>query len=664
MIPSDAQNIPVRPLDKGVIRNLSTLEMPKGSLWTCENFFADQTGPRRRPGWNNSMSATGYDFPIRDMISFRLVDNTPKACVIDTKLLYTLSSGTPTLVEDSYSTGTIACAAGSTSVTGTDTIWSTNDIRAGDVMILDPVGNAEKIVINAVNGDTAITLDSAPVNTYSGDDYTILRSWGANFPYAVDWQVLDNLVVFTDGARAPRSFDGATLDGYDAGVTYIAQCLTVYRRRLLLGNLNESGAYYRHRIRYSTPTDRTDFTSAGAGWLHVRESGGPLLRLIPMGPLVVAYFQDAIYIGRSSGDYSLPIIFDPIDTGGIGLAGMKAVHPWPGGHFLIMQDDIAFLTTNGIERIGTPIVKSTVRNTEYLESSYVCPDPINHRIVFGFPGGSSGELSTLWSFDYHSKAWSSETKESCSMIAYRGIESQVTWDTLLDAPYSTGLVSGSLGAKIVHGDSVDFSANATAGDYFKAVSVDADGTIGTVDSATQITLTASLAVNLTDAAYRIVSQSQDWDTGMLTYPSWDAIEGEGSAGRFYYGTSAGTIKVLSEDDKDDLDTTSILGIIETGDFDFGTPNTESVFKRFSLKIDAELADDLSFYVEVSRNRGRSWKYVGTMNILAGADEGAVSFRQKGSTHRIRLTTSSVTAPFSVSEFVLKVIPASEEVHLR
>lgn len=70
-----------------------------------------------------------------------------------------------------YSTGTISVGAGSTSVTGTGTSWTTSGVRAGDLLIA-----AGSIVpIAMIGGNGALTLARAwPGGALSGSNYDIL----------------------------------------------------------------------------------------------------------------------------------------------------------------------------------------------------------------------------------------------------------------------------------------------------------------------------------------------------------------------------------------------------------------------------------------------------------------------------------------------------------
>jgi hypothetical protein len=80
----------------------------------------------------------------------------------------------------------------------------------------------------------------------------------------------------------------------------------------------------------------------------------------------------------------------------------------------------------------------------------------------------------------------------------------------------------------------------------------------------------------------------------------------------------------------------------------------------SIKLEDPTLTEIAFTVTGSVDRGQTWKSLGTLTIAVGADEGFVSFQLKGSTLRYRVTHSTVIAPFTISEVVLRVRIADNE----
>jgi len=262
-----------------------------------------------------------------------------------------------------------------------------------------------------------------------------------------------------------------------------------------------------------------------------------------------------------------------------------------GGHFFVGQDDIYYLGPNGIEPIGCPIIRQALKGCDHLEDIQVAVDPLNYRILFGFPQ-STEKMEYLWSLDYRSRTWSYD-KSSTYMISNPIISSIVTWDDL-------------------------------------------SGT--------------------------------DWDDLGTLYPSWNQIR-LSEVMRSLYLELNGTLTKNDPDYVGDWDgisaTTNITGKIVTKDFDFGNPSLNKVVTRFGLKIEEESSRTLpiTFLVEVSVNKGRSWKSCGTLTIPVDKDEGYVNFRASGSTIRFRLTTNSGVGPYYLGEMNLRVGRSGDESRL-
>ena len=652
-------NQPLQDLTKGMYRNFHSTRMPAGSLWTAKNYIVNQRGPYRRPGDEAVYTSAGYGFPIKGMVNFWKTDGSQVSLVFDKHVLYTISGSALVIlsstVGDTYSTGTITSVG--TTVTGDGTNWGgATDITAGDVIL---IGTTLAVII-AVDSTTQLILDRS-VTATAGTAYIIHRAWQTGEPYSVDSVITTDEndtpgVLFTDYNRAPRFYDGTTFDDFDSGLTYIAGCCEVFNERVYIGNTIESALKYRQRIRWSTTDDHTDFGTSA--WMDLPYSAGALLRLVKFSSMLVAYFEDAIWIGRLTSMDNPPVLFERVETGGVGLVGMRAVQPWIGGHFCILRDNIYILSQNGLKPIGTQVVKETINSTDNLHSCTVAVDPVNERAIFAFPGTGS-TLVKLWSYHYRADSWSYDEIENVSTIAYLGFTSQVTWDNIASTPYKTGSVHGSSGQSVLTGLGVSWTATngVAAGD--RVFLTNENKVIATVLNATSLNLTSNLTYTHSTAAYYVVQAAEDWDTKMADYPSWDAINAETLGNRLYIGTETGAINRLSEDGTSDINGL-IEAVLETGDFDYGKPNQVKTATALSVKIDTFLTAPLSFTLEGSKNRGNTWKSLGTISIPVGYDEGRVTFKLTSTTHRFRLTSNSLVGPYTIMELVMRIAPRGEE----
>ena len=100
-----------------------------------------------------------------------------------------------------YSTGTVAISVGSTSLTGTDSLWNTvnsyneNNARVGGKMIL--AGGTDLYTVSTVTNDTSITLNNKYVGSaaLSGEDYIYFED---TYALASDFLRPVDLQFFTD----------------------------------------------------------------------------------------------------------------------------------------------------------------------------------------------------------------------------------------------------------------------------------------------------------------------------------------------------------------------------------------------------------------------------------------------------------------------------------
>ena len=117
------------------------------------------------------------------------------------------------ITQAEYTTGTLAVSKGSTSVTGTSTLWNTNNdfgvanARVGGKMVID--GGVEVYTVSAVGSDTSITLSSRFMKTtvtaagyvYFEDEYAL----HADFLRPIDLTFFDkNTEITLIGRRTFR----------------------------------------------------------------------------------------------------------------------------------------------------------------------------------------------------------------------------------------------------------------------------------------------------------------------------------------------------------------------------------------------------------------------------------------------------------------------------
>lgn len=606
-MPVDPVFTTIRPLNKGMVRNLAPTGMEPGSFWNAQNYMVGINGPKRRPGFIRLMGGNqvaAADRPLVDIAAFWKTDGTQEAGLITSRYFYQFKTySAPTVKNWTCSEGT--CSTSGSTVTGSGTNWDSDDpngwIRAGDYIVLDADGSGdgpETIEISAVTNDTTLALASTPVGTYgAGTDYEIHRGFVVDDDYLVDWVVVagdTNKLIMSDYSRPPYSYDGTDFTTLDDDIAYIPACVAYFggsrSDRLWLLNTKE-GTYgselnYFQRIRWSSATDVTDF--AAADYIDLPYGNTPIKKGLNLGYTFVIYLGDAIFYGRPANDPNLPYVFDRLGTDGVGLIGPKAVVSYLNGHFFVGQDNIYFLGSDlSVERIGTPIVEQTIHACDSMNKIYVAIDTVRDQILFGFPE-SGDSIEKIWHFNYKAKAWS-YTERVATFLSNPLIDIGLTWDDLGTA----------------------LSANTWTG-------LGAD------------------------------------------FESWDQI-GEEQASNKIYTSQSGYIYELSENRSNDQVGGLIEAELETGDFDFGKPDIDKTMKRLTVRLEDNPSGDLTFNVFISDDGGDSWTDVGDLVIASTERKGKLDFTATGGILRPKLTSDSDVEPYVITEIGMKVVPRGEEI---
>lgn len=585
--------IPLRPLDKGMILNISPTAIPVGGCLDAGNYVVGQLGPVRRSGLTETFSsATLRYYPGTGFCTFRNSAGDLYPIVFDTKFLYkaNISGLTPYYWEYAATTGRNMKTSGLFLV-GSGTGFLTQHLLAGDEICITSGATVVTRLVSTIDSAKKITMSSSTTvgASYSTSNRTIRRAMKATNPYRIDWTITtDDKLLIADSARPLYSFDGSTFTEYDTALTFIPSCVVFHNDRVFCGHTVESAADNRQRTRWSKVLDLTDFGSASEQFVDRPYYSGELKRLMGLGPMLIAYYGDGIDVGRSTnvGGDTLPISYEKFDTGGIGLYGPRALVRFLDGHFFVGTDDIYFFSTSGgLQRIGSPVVKRTINLCSYPYLSSAIVDPGRSRICFTFPEATKA-FSKVWSFDYKARAWS--------------------YDEIV-------------------GDAIG---------YMTAVPVSWDS-LGTY--------------------------AAGW-TNMTYFASWAAIGAAVNLEDVFIARTTGKISRYSYGLTGDYQSQLIPCVYETGDFDFGDPDSLKTFVRASIKIDRELTTNLSFAVFSSNDRGINWKSLGVSTIPAGEDECFVNFRATGSTGRFKITSSSAVPEYGIEEIVMKVKGRALESH--
>jgi len=443
------KNFVERPLNRGVILNRPSQYLPTGAVVDAANYIVGPIGPYRRPG-DSLYNVGSTDYTMVDLATLWNTSGTQVQILITDRTLFEITVGSGmNEIEDLYDDGSVTIVASSTEVNGASCDWSaaSNDIQAGDILRIGTVTSGdftslEESEIESITDSNTLIVDSELSEiTGSGTSYQIIRTVNDSTNYLSDWVVFNNNFLIVDHRRPIRQYsfagsgdDAGSLSEYATGTNgilgsedVIAGTIAYFNDRVFIADTVETtDGSKRQRIRWSSQTDNQDFSVATA-YIDLPYSSGNITKLLPMGNLLVVYLTDSIYIGTITNMPELPVSFQRIETGGIGLVGKKAVCSWIDRHFFIGQDNIYQLSQEGIEPIGAPIVKNSIDEATTLERSYAVPDPSNRRIVFGFQKDAD-KMEELWSFSYDNGAWSRDTV-STFMIALPEVVTSAAWSS-------------------------------------------------------------------------------------------------------------------------------------------------------------------------------------------------------------------------------------------
>jgi hypothetical protein len=190
-----------------------------------------------------------------------LTGGTPRVLFADG--VYPLRGYDGTTLEDYglINNGTVSTTYYSYIVTGVGTSFVLSGVLPGDLIVLDFDGTegggigSDTRVIQSVDSDTQLTLTEQYSSHTAGTDYRIIQ------------------------IGRPK-----------------AHCVAYHKDRVWEANTIESGNQYRQRIRWTYTGDLDNFVLGG--WLDLPYVQGSIKKLLPMGDFLVAYFDDAVFIGR------------------------------------------------------------------------------------------------------------------------------------------------------------------------------------------------------------------------------------------------------------------------------------------------------------------------------------------------------------------------------
>jgi len=596
-----------RPL-KGIDWKGPELNLGPGAMLDLQNLVVTPKGLYRIPGYDDFAEGAAWspaDNPCTMLSGFG-TNGVQYPFLFTQNYIFLASWEGYTQCPWTYDTGTVNTVG--TAVTGLGgTLWSTIGIKAGDIMTIE----ATTYVISEVTDDDTIVLASS-AGSQSDVAYSIERLLNAGNDYFIDVCQVSDLTLgnFLIGANPNAQIfslipltqvvDNLTASEAKQPLSggFTAQAVSYFVNRIFAGNLNDGSlGKARTRIRWSKATDVTDFSDVTAYidlMAQCAAFSGAIQRIVPLGTMLIVYLDDAIFVGTPSNTPSLPVAFQQIPSGSVGLAGPRAVvslvmpsgeaGSWgvnTTGHFFVSSDNIYFLSSANlsIEPIGSKIVRESLRRCDYPSRIQTSIDWNRKRVRFGFPR-SNPYIENIFEYQWETKEWSYEPRTTW-MIS--DLPVSASWN-----PEAMETVASEAMTTVLLEPMTLFWG--TANSFYKSHFIEADGALW-------VSSNAELATN--------------------------------------------------------PDASAIAIDIDTPDYDEGAPGFVKFWKMLRIKITWEPLTPptvpIAFTVFASVDRGRSWRSLGVSTILVGNDECYINFRATGPHIRFRIQSASAVTPYYITE---------------
>lgn len=351
----------------GLYYGLDPLAVPQRGLQDGRNFRVRQGRLTNQNIGNEVYSALNLGAPLVYIDTFYIRGATQKQILCTTRdvLEYDEETDIALLLNRRFATGTVAVSG--TAVTGTGTGWVTAGIKAGDMIHF---GNAAQrsltatwYEIDAVGGETGITLTTSAGTIGAGSVYTIRRTftgdvsdlWDSDTFVAPDDGVGDDLWIATNFREYPQSWDGAATQLIDhADLEFKCRRVAVFKNMLIYGNLElDAGDLLPTSIINSDVGKPFIAGALGAGisgQFRVHDGVDGILELEDMGDNLIVYSERKLIVSQFVGD---PLVFAFREAAsGVGPIASRLIadygdyHEFIGTDSMYLFDGVTVTTVN------------------------------------------------------------------------------------------------------------------------------------------------------------------------------------------------------------------------------------------------------------------------------------------------------------------------------
>jgi hypothetical protein len=314
-------------------------------------------------------------------------------------------------ITDTHHAGAVASIAGAV-VTGTGTTWTTAGLAPGDKFIvdfdhvIDVEPSAFWATIQSIDNDTQITLTSNYAGAGTGA-YKIRKVYAT--PTSERWAtaMVEDKFFFTNGSTDVMSWDetGYATAVDSANASRAKYCIEFANRLCLADLINySSGVRDPYLFQYSAEGDPTDWTSYNAGQIAFLETDDFITGIGKVGPNIIVYKQNSIYIGEATGDATTPIIF-PRYRRGIGNNAPYSLVEFMGTNAFIGNDDFYYINGEQPDPISTDKMRFKffdVVNTEEVKHTWGVANYDAHEIMWTATT-TTGKYQFVW--DWKTDEW-------------------------------------------------------------------------------------------------------------------------------------------------------------------------------------------------------------------------------------------------------------------
>lgn len=308
-------------------------------------------------------------------------------------------------ISPTYTTGTVAVAG--TAVTGTGTLWVTNNIAPGDFITFR--GTAPEThpyvqwyEIQAVGGETGITLTAAVTEgggtIGAGASYTIRRKFTGDIADVWDTEVFvqpddgtgDDLMFFTNGIDPIVKWDGSAASAIQTLTTIRARRLGAWKNMMLYGWFTLGGDVFPTSFINSDIGKPEDIVNGLAGQFRVHDGTDHLIEMEDLGDNMVFYSLRHTTLAQFVGD-PLVFVFRQASSG-IGPIAPRLIADFGDYHEFIGADSQYLFDGVAVTEIGKQVWREVLR----------IRDPSRHFLGYAHFDEENGDL--IWAVPISSDA--------------------------------------------------------------------------------------------------------------------------------------------------------------------------------------------------------------------------------------------------------------------